>query len=239
MNDDNTLLADYSGVDFERIDPKDTPTGNAIIAYTGEDPIPLWSNWLNIEESKKEELNVWITSSEKGHTEVTPAGTVITVFVKNDPIYRESAWLNLVDFSTRDIKAWVTNSEIGHPIIKFSKNELEFNDLNECITQIKSLKIKLPHEQEIWEQLVRISQMAKPLSEACKLSRDEFPESELSLEMFFDPEGDDQYPILFIRQKTYENDIMSKIDNLMEKFDWFLEKNIGWFLITTDFKSIK
>lgn len=180
--------------------------------------------------------NLHIDYKEVGKNDILTSTSSTTL--KGKEPSRSSGWV-VVKSSQMRSRVWKTSRVKGYPRIKFSKNESGLSEANESFTQIKRLKIKIPHEQEIWGQLVEIPQMAIQLSEACRLSRDEFPDSELSLEMFYDPESEDQYPILYIRQQVYEKDIMSRIENIMEEFEWYFVTNMGWFLITTDFQSIK
>ncbi len=59
--------------------------------------------------------------------------------------------------------------------------------------------------------------------------------SQVTLEVFHDPEVDDSYLTFYIRQKDYEDDIMDKIDEISERFEPYLQDVKGWLLVTTDF----
>jgi len=69
--------------------------------------------------------------------------------------------------------------------------------------------------------------------------------TELSLEMFFSPEDqDDYYPTLYIRQYNYEPFIMDKINEICRDYESLLSKQIkadwnGWFLTMTDYQLPK
>lgn len=154
--------------------------------------------------------------------------------IKNPRRFR---WLHVTKLGERSSEVWIPSKVKGYPRKYFKETNCNLEEINHSFSKIQSLDVLVPNEHELWEQLAQMPQMATPLLNACEFSREEFPDSELSLEIFFDSESDDQYPILYIRQQTYEKDIMIKIEKIMEKFDWFFQRNMGWFLITTDFQS--
>jgi len=159
--------------------------------------------------------------------------------LKSQPSIRRFRWVNprgmgLVGAGSH---LWMTSRIKGYPKDIFKSHEPEIMELNKSFTRIKRLKVRIPFELAIWNHLKQFPKMAKPLSDACDLSRQEFQESELSLEIFYDPESNDQYPTLYVREEFYQDDILDRIEKISENFDRFFERNVGWFLITTDFKS--
>jgi hypothetical protein len=74
----------------------------------------------------------------------------------------------------------------------------------------------------------------------CKGVREHFPSNtQLSLEVYHDPEMDDEYLTLYVRQEEYETDILRKIKVILSGYSDFLKGKSGWFLVTTDFQPPK
>jgi len=58
----------------------------------------------------------------------------------------------------------------------------------------------------------------------------------LSLELYRDPEIEDEYLTLCVRQEHYDSDVLDKLNDISTSFDSQLCLTPGWFLITTDFQ---
>jgi hypothetical protein len=79
--------------------------------------------------------------------------------------------------------------------------------------------------------------LAELLDEMCtKVSEAFGPPAELSLEIYTDPEIDDHYLTLYVRQADYPSDIIDHIDAVCINFHRRLEGSSGYFLVTTDFR---
>jgi len=71
----------------------------------------------------------------------------------------------------------------------------------------------------------------------CKGVREYFTSNtQLSLEVYHDPEIEDEYLTLYVRQEDYERDILKKIKVILLGYSDFLKGKSGWFLVTTDFE---
>ena len=60
--------------------------------------------------------------------------------------------------------------------------------------------------------------------------------SQVSLELYRDPEVDDEYLTLYVRQEDYDQDILDQIDDVSERCEASLQNTSGWVLLTTDFR---
>jgi len=58
---------------------------------------------------------------------------------------------------------------------------------------------------------------------------------ELSLEVYKDPEVDDQYLTLYARKEWYEPDFLERLQAVNDRFSQRLEGVLGYFLLATDF----
>jgi len=57
---------------------------------------------------------------------------------------------------------------------------------------------------------------------------------QLSLEVYHDPEIDDQYLALYVRQEEYDDNIFDVIDGISEEYENMLSESEGWFVLTSD-----
>jgi len=106
------------------------------------------------------------------------------------------------------------------------------------LKRLSSENVKVPKRQEVLAYLVRYKQLAKLVPEICMQIRHAFgPNAELSLELYRDPEIDDRYLTLYIRQQTYDPEIMEKIETECRRFNGNLEQVSGYLLVTTDFRQ--
>ncbi len=102
------------------------------------------------------------------------------------------------------------------------------------------LGIRIPNPDEVQHYFVLHPDMIDSVRAMCKAAIEEFGDKdELSLEVFRDPESDDKYLTLYIRQHVYDEDILDRIERVSERFDEDATERSGWFLMTTDFQSPK
>jgi len=64
--------------------------------------------------------------------------------------------------------------------------------------------------------------------------------SQISLEVYHDPEIDDSYLVIYVRQNPYSEDIIELIDEINELIAYNLSCDVsGWVSVTTDFNFPK
>ncbi|HKV40380.1 MAG TPA: hypothetical protein VJX67_14300 [Blastocatellia bacterium] len=79
--------------------------------------------------------------------------------------------------------------------------------------------------------------MLEVLRHTCEVCAEKFKSGTLlSLDLYHDPEIDDQYLVIYVRQPHYEPDILDQIDLVSEVFSEDLAALSGWLLVTTDFR---
>jgi hypothetical protein len=103
--------------------------------------------------------------------------------------------------------------------------------------ELAAMHVLLPDSKQVESYLVLHPGLGSIVPAICKQARQELgPEVELSLEAYTDPEIDDRYLTLYVRQAKYGPDSMSRIEHVSRQFDDALDKAPGYFLITTDFR---
>ncbi len=109
-------------------------------------------------------------------------------------------------------------------------------ELAGLLKRLSSDEVKIPKRQEVLGYLSSHKQLGKHLPEISGQLRQTFgPEAELSLEIYHDPEIDDRYLTLYVRQQTYDPQIMERIEAVSRHFNGKLEQVSGYLLLTTDF----
>lgn len=110
----------------------------------------------------------------------------------------------------------------------------------EFFSSLQKNNILIPDQKGILEYLKVYPGLIRMIQLVCEKARKEFAyPDQLVLDMFFDPESDDKYPTLYVRQEAYDENILSRIDAVSELFESLLAKTKGWFLFTTDFAKPK
>lgn len=100
--------------------------------------------------------------------------------------------------------------------------------------------VNIPETQLIQDYFTEHPDIEEVVTLAAKSAREHFDENtEISLEMYYDVDSEDQYLTLYIRQDNYEEDIIEKIDQICESYESELRANSDWFLVTTDFQPPK
>ena len=150
------------------------------------------------------------------------------------------AELNIYGNTTK--RAGDTGQKLEHIVISLKElqNDLVEQKISRIFKDFQSKKILVGRQSELTDYLKEYPDLTQVIQLACEKAREEFViPDQLSLEIFFDPESDDKYPTLYVRQEVYNEDIMDRIEKVSETFESFLEKSESWFLVTTDFANPK
>jgi len=103
-----------------------------------------------------------------------------------------------------------------------------------------SMKITIPEPAEVRNYLLVYPDMINILLLIFNKIIEKFNSSaQISLEVYKDPEIDDEYLTAYIRQEIYDESIMDLIDEISSECESLLANSSGWLLITTDFQPPK
>jgi hypothetical protein len=101
----------------------------------------------------------------------------------------------------------------------------------------KHLGFKFPNPSPVINYLMAHRNMLDVLLFACILTDEKFGKtSQISLELYSDPEIDDQYLSIYVRQASYEPDILDKIDTISNEYLEAMDIDLGYLIVTTDFR---
>jgi hypothetical protein len=115
-------------------------------------------------------------------------------------------------------------------------SETQVTPASACLQRIAALSVRIPRPQEVLAYLDRYPDMLDLVEKASAETEQEFgDDAELSLELYRDPEIDDQYLTLYVRQAAYDKHIMDRIEAVRERYRQALSDKSGWLHVTTDF----
>ncbi|NLB01170.1 MAG: hypothetical protein GX837_09490 [Methanomicrobiales archaeon] len=94
-----------------------------------------------------------------------------------------------------------------------------------------------PHPGDVVDYLIQNPGLYDVVMHACSMTAEEFGStSQIALDVFHDPESNDRYLTLYVRQERYEDDIITRMDRICNRYEPALMDLSGWLLLTTDYK---
>ncbi len=110
-------------------------------------------------------------------------------------------------------------------------------EIEETLKYIQNRYIMIPDVSDVRDYLIRYPDIITILAIACEAALERFAANAMvSLEVYHDPEIEDEYLTLYVRQQQYDADIMKKIKAVRAAYENMLVDKIGWLLLTTDFQ---
>jgi hypothetical protein len=104
---------------------------------------------------------------------------------------------------------------------------------------LNNLPIKVNNKESICDYLNKFPDIIDIIPKAVSAARVYFPDAQIVLDLYIDPEIDDKYLVLYVRLKEYEGSIIELLDKArLEILDELKDKK-GWIQITTDYKKAK
>ena len=104
------------------------------------------------------------------------------------------------------------------------------------LDSLQRLQVVIPEPAAVRDYLADYPDMADLLLSVCEVTRRRSgDDTQLSLEVYRDPEIDDKYLTLCIRQREYDEDILGKIKSIWAEYEDKLVGRSGCILVTTDF----
>jgi hypothetical protein len=107
----------------------------------------------------------------------------------------------------------------------------------DILNRLTRSNVLLAKRDEVEDYVAQYPALGSLLDGVCATVREAFGHRvELSLELYKDPEEQDQYLTLYVRQGKYESGILSRIEAVASQFTAQLETVSGHLLVTTDFR---
>jgi hypothetical protein len=96
---------------------------------------------------------------------------------------------------------------------------------------------QLANKPQIREYLLQFVDLAEVVPHAVEAAKQHFPEAQLVLEVYRDPEIDDEYLALYVRLSRYDDTVMERIAAAEAEYLDRLAGKSGWIQLTTDFRT--
>lgn len=112
------------------------------------------------------------------------------------------------------------------------------SDIENVLSLLRQTRVRIPCPSELRSYLAHHPDMISKLLPVCGIVRGFLKtQAQLSLELYTDPEVQDEYLTLYVRQENYDADIIDDLDRAFEQCRELLENSSGWLIVTTDFQS--
>jgi hypothetical protein len=107
-------------------------------------------------------------------------------------------------------------------------------------SSLASSAVEVRHVAEVRAYLDQHSDMYGVAEEICKATRQQFgPEAFITLQVYRDPEIDDEYLRLRVRLRSYGPDMTQRIRSVSAPYESDLCDKSGSIIVTTDFRPIR
>ncbi len=117
-------------------------------------------------------------------------------------------------------------------------SEVATPEITEGIGEIARAGVLIPCREDISGYLLRYPDTTGWLVALARAAREQLPaDVQLNLELYRDPEVDDRYLTLYMRQQEYLRGLLDRAEAIMSQFPHELETCSGWILLTTDILS--
>ena len=119
-----------------------------------------------------------------------------------------------------------------HPLVD------QVRQIEAAMVQLGSKGVDIPHPSSLKDYLVAHLDILEVVIHATEIAKLHFGgNTQLSLEVYSDPEIGDKYVTLYIRQNEYDDNVMKQIKKIRKAYESMLVDKSGWFLVTTDFRT--
>jgi hypothetical protein len=109
-------------------------------------------------------------------------------------------------------------------------------DIEELIEWL-ARKVRLENPHSIREYLLRFTELLDVIPKAVDAAKKHFPEAQLVMDVYQDPEIADCYLVLYIRLKHYDDSVIERLEKAEAEFLDQLMSKEGWIQLTTDFRE--
>jgi hypothetical protein len=108
---------------------------------------------------------------------------------------------------------------------------------DELLSPLESSGVFIPEPEDVEKYLLEHPDITRLLPSICKTTwRITSGNARLSLEIYRDPEFNDESLLLLVRQSPYDERILEIIDSISDEYADEFDKLSGSFRVTTDFR---
>jgi hypothetical protein len=98
-------------------------------------------------------------------------------------------------------------------------------------------KVWVENPNSLREYLLQFTELLDVIPKAVDAAKKHFPEAQLVMDVYQDPEIADCYLVLYIRLKHYDDSVIERLEKAEAEFLNQLVNKRGWIQLTTDFRE--
>jgi hypothetical protein len=117
---------------------------------------------------------------------------------------------------------------------KYKNSSILEVDIENVLREL-SKDIRINNINSIRDYLIEFPDIIDIIPKAVNSAKKYFPNAQIVLDFYIDPEIDDKHPIIYVRAEDYDDKFMELLDKAEDEFLKDLIGKKGWILLTTDF----
>jgi hypothetical protein len=117
---------------------------------------------------------------------------------------------------------------------KYKNSSILEVDIENVLREL-SKDIRINNINSIRDYLIEFPDIIHIIPKAVNSAKKYFPNAQIVLDFYIDPEIDDKRTIIYVRAEDYDDKFMELLDEAEEDFSKELIDKRGWILLTTDF----
>lgn len=110
-------------------------------------------------------------------------------------------------------------------------------DITQVLRKLSEKEVFLRNTNYIRKYLLKFPDIINVLQLTVNMLIKQFPNAQLIIDMYRDPEINDNYLVIYIRMKRYNKHFTKQLESVEAKLLDLLSNRTGWLQITTDFKE--
>ncbi|RMG51407.1 MAG: hypothetical protein D6723_10735 [Acidobacteria bacterium] len=110
-------------------------------------------------------------------------------------------------------------------------------EINVLLEDLQKAEVRLGERERICEYLLQFPDLIEVIPQAVDAAQSHLPEARLFLEVYRDPEIEDQYLVLYARFQEYDESVVDRIEAAEREYLDLLTDKEGWLQLTTDFRE--
>ena len=131
--------------------------------------------------------------------------------------------------------SWLSSPESAFPARRWESESFAI-DIEMLMGEL-ARKVRLENPHRIREYLLRFPELLDVIPRAVNAAKRHFPEAQIVMEVYQDPEIADRYLVLYIRLKHYDDSVINRLQKAESEYLDQLVNRAGWIQLTTDFRE--
>lgn len=105
------------------------------------------------------------------------------------------------------------------------------------LDNVEKQGVLITHPEEIYDYILRFPDLIGVIDKVVLIARTYLQDAQLCLEVYHDPESNDEHLVLYARWRVYDEQTMDRIRFVRDQYRHLLAGKSGWLILTTDFRQ--